>query len=662
MAGQLAAAMAMAGRGFRVFPLRPFGKKPAVDDFPSVATTDETTLRAWWTQQPDYNIGILTTDMVVVDIDVKNRADAVDQYVQAGGHWDTLVVQTPTGGYHAYFDGPDSKLVANLLPGVDIRSHNGYVVGPGSYTDAEASGDTQVKATGYYHIVADKPLPWVPGGIEVKLEAPGRRTRQDTGVDLDTESAVANAAVWLQDAPPAVEGLGGDNTTYRTAAKLVRDYGLTEWTAYELMLAHWNERCQPPWPADQLWAKVQNAGSYGTGDLGSARPEATFGTVQVIKSPLQLTGRERGVYMGNLLDADALRPRPWLVDRMLMRRDVTVLAATGAAGKSAVTLTMLCHFAVGLGYGPYMLKEPGVPLRSLIYNAEDDREEQTRRVLAICHAFVLDYRQVRENLAFMDDAEGELLLAAAGQGAIAANEAAINYVIETAKSERADIIVLDPLVNLHTCNENDNGHMRFVIGILRRIARLSNTAMFTPHHTSKGGANGARDDADGIRGAGAIVNSARIALRLSSPTDDDRKEYGIKDDEKHSFVRIDDAKANMYLKSSGAAMWCRWHSIKLMTGDMLGVPMPVKINDKVEAQRIFIAQTLHGHMLAQGTGSMIRAEAVRVVAAADNLYEKMNAQTLRRLIENVLSVPVPLGADRIVCGTDEKGDTLIKLM
>lgn len=653
----------MAARGFKVFPLRPFGKKPAISGFQLVATSDEATIRAWWRDNDLYNVGVLTTDMVVVDIDTKKGDFATQNFQALGGKFDTLIVQTATGGYHAYYEGPDSKLAVDIVPGVDIRSHNGYVVGPGSYVDPSLTDEKDIRQAGHYVVVVDKPIPWVPIDIEALLEPPGRRVRNDFGVELDTHTAIQNAAVWLATAEPAIEGSGGDNQTYQTAVKLVRDYALTVETAFALMLEHWNERCMPPWRADELYRKIENASEYGQGQLGAARPEAFFSGVQVIPVPGEPTAAERGIALGNLLEPGDIKARPWLIDRLALMGEVTLAAAPGAGGKSMILLTAAAHFAAGRDFGPYKLKAPGVPIRSFIYNAEDDLAEQSRRILAICHVFGLDYQLVKSNLCVMDDSYGELCLVTSHNKALTCNERAVQFVIDTAKTIDAKIVILEPLVNLHTCNENDPGEMRFVITTIRRIAREAGAAALIAHHTNKG--TGGKGDETGIRGSGAIVNSARIAIMLSGATDDDVKTFGIRDAERYAYVRIDDAKANLFLKSHGAIAWLRWQGQRIASGDILGVAKPVDMGDKTTQQIQFIAMTLHKHMLGDSSATMNRADAVRVLQNADPMYASFNVMAVRRLIEKVLTEPIQIGADTLVMertGEDGKGDVLIKII
>jgi len=639
---QLEAALDMARRGLLVFPLRPYGKRPAVSAFQYVATTDENVIREWWKQKPNYNVGVLTTDIVVFDLDTKHGKDAVGEYLKNGGHFDTFVVRTATGGMHCYFNGPDSRLRVGFLPGVDVRSHNGYVVGAGSYVDAKLSGEPEIVATGDYKIEHDcTDLPWVPAELEMKLEKPGKHERLNTSVELDTPTAIVAASEWLKTAAPAIEGQGGDNRTYETAAKLVRDFALSEEIAFELMSRGWNERCVPPWPLDLLLRKIENAAAYGKGELGSGRPEVIFSQVHIVPPPTMTSAHERGVFLGNLLEAKDVKARPWIVERLMLKGDVTIVGGAGAVGKSAFTLTAICHFAAGKDFGPYKLRGKR-PLRVLIYNAEDDREEQSRRVLAICMAFSLDYDLVRSNIASMDDANGELLLATLANGSPVQHATAINYIVNAAERDKIDVIVLDPLVNLHTVNENDNGSMRYVMSILRRIARETGTAVLTVHHTAKGLSKADKGDQDAMRGASAIINSARVSLMISSLTDDDRKEMNIKDEERHQFVRIDDAKANMFAKTGGALMYLKLQSTKLFTGDWIGVPVPFGDKEKIAQQRQDMAIIILEELRAINKGSMGLADAAKLIIRESEVYKNTKEGAMRLRIEGWFKRPVQL--------------------
>lgn len=657
----LNAALMLASRGLRVFPLIPGGKKPAIDDFPNRATTDAGVILKWWTDRPDCNIGVSTTGFIVADVDAKHGRPGIASFASVGGHYDTLVVKTPTGGYHCYFNGPDSKLAVDVMPGLDIRSHHGYVVGPGSIT--KKSEDC---VDGTYELVNDLPLAQVPFILSTLLEPPLRRVRNDN-VELDKEVAISNAAVWLKNAEPAIAGQGGDDTTYRVCAKLVRDFALSEETTYQLLLSHWNHRCMPPWSNNELWAKVRNANEYGTGDRGSALPQAHFGDVKVIEPPPQApqrTARETGVYMGNAPDPANIMPRPWKVERLLMNGDVTVLGGMGAAGKSMLELVLAVHWSLGLDYGPFKLRVPGVPLRSMIYNAEDDRGEQGRRLLAICAVYGFDYLKVRDGIAFMDDRAFDLCLASFVGGVPTIEQAAVQFVCDAAIQERVDVIIFDPLVNIHRCAENDNGQMRHVISVLRWIARQTNTAILTAHHTGKRTAQAEKGDPDVFRGGGAIVNSARVAALMSSITDDDAKNLGVKREDRGSYVRVDNAKANYGPKVGEAIMWLEWCSQRIATGDIIGVVKPLNAVKLKAAVRMEHARVVRDAIIASGRGGITRTAAAKSIAAAmpDGFYKTATETTALRMIDAEFASAVVVDNEKIVMRSSPDGKGLVLIL
>src|SRR5687768_13285738 len=101
MPGTLDAALAWAARGFRVFPLAEGTRDTPIVPFADVASADPAQIRAWWLDpvmgaERDYNIGVLTTGFVVIDIDVKNGKAGLDSFAKLGGQFDTLTVQTPS--------------------------------------------------------------------------------------------------------------------------------------------------------------------------------------------------------------------------------------------------------------------------------------------------------------------------------------------------------------------------------------------------------------------------------------------------------------------------------------------------------------------------------------------------------------------------------------
>lgn len=288
--GGLSAALALAAQGFHVFPLVAGGKLPAVADFANVSTRDPERLRElFWcgvmNRDHGFNVGIYTgkfgddpaASLVVIDVDNKNGKNGTAELNALGpalGLPATYTQWTPTGGFHVVYR--SQRPVANSVgaagrsqwpAGLDIRGTGGFIVGAGSSVPA-----------GTYHgrsaLLADAPAallakcePYTPPRTEGSTEAPE---------GIDSAAAKARAVAYLtRDATPSIEGAGGDINAFQVCAR-VKDFGVSEADALELLLEHWNPRCAPPWEAADLQRKVANAFAYGRKEPGCAAPEMLF--------------------------------------------------------------------------------------------------------------------------------------------------------------------------------------------------------------------------------------------------------------------------------------------------------------------------------------------------------------------------------------------------
>lgn len=625
---KLSAALEWARRGFSVFPLQENSKEPVSVGWEEMATQDPVVIRAMWTDpvlriEKDYNVGCLCTDMVVVDIDVKNGKDGYNDFLQLGGSFDTLVVQTPSGGYHCYYQGPDSSN-ASLTHSVDIRSHNGLTVAPGSIIDGVA-----------YQIVADREMTWVPLTIERQLRPPYIRSEVAGLVGLDAEVSIEAARRFLESAPPAVEGMRGDETTFTTAARLVRELALSVPTAFHLMRDHWNDRCSPPWELSELLAKVENAAAYGSADLGRLTAETLFGHLNIPPPPTLF--QQIGDPWGNATQPHNIQPRPWLVERALMTQNVTVLLAAGSAGKSSISLALAAHLALGLDFAGYKTRKA---CKSIIYNGEDDVQEQSRRLLAVCLTYGFDYQEVKKNIMLLSQREIKMDLVSKEFYKPVRNQILVDQLTAQASMPDVGLVILDPLVKIHKCDESDNGQMDYVMETLTDMAHQANVAVLVLHHTSKGG--GTQENRIGNmdigRGASAIINAARIAFTLLGASQQDAEDYGLTDEERMMWVRLDDAKMNLTL-SNNRATWFKKHGVKIPSNDLVGVLRHEVLEKSQNHLRGRVANIIIGTLMANGTASMTLGTAVTTVKSNEPLLANKTDTELRKRIEGMFTVP-----------------------
>ena len=131
----LDAALAYAGRGWHVLPVKARDKIPGSPHGKDDATTDPARIRAWFFKTPATNVGIATgkvSGIVVLDVDaVKSGLETLARLESEHGRLpNTLTAITGGGGRHFFFAHPGRKVGnrAGIAPGLDVRGDGGYVV------------------------------------------------------------------------------------------------------------------------------------------------------------------------------------------------------------------------------------------------------------------------------------------------------------------------------------------------------------------------------------------------------------------------------------------------------------------------------------------------------------------------------------------------------
>jgi putative DNA primase/helicase len=133
----LYAALDAAKAKFRVFPVTPASKIPAIKDWQANATSGAKTVKRLWRHHPNANIGVVTggePGLFVLDVDGDEGRASLEALEQDFGRLPpTVAVCTPRGS-HYYFRGcePMRNSAGKLGPGLDGRGDGGYVIGAGS--------------------------------------------------------------------------------------------------------------------------------------------------------------------------------------------------------------------------------------------------------------------------------------------------------------------------------------------------------------------------------------------------------------------------------------------------------------------------------------------------------------------------------------------------
>lgn len=241
----LDAALSYAHLGLAVFPLVEGAKNPATAKGFKNASTDEKTVRTWWTRNPNYNIGIACGNgTMVIDLDVDEAKDedgtaTLRKWEDDNGKLpETATAVTGRGGLHMLYriDG-EVRCSANPKLGVDVRGDGGYIVAPPSIhpNGTQYAWERDPRK----HEIAE-----ADGNVMAFIEfVQGKK---------DDES---NKALSV---PGEIESGGRNNTLFKMACSL-QSKGLSNSAILAAVMAENAEKCNPPLPQSEVRRLVESA-------------------------------------------------------------------------------------------------------------------------------------------------------------------------------------------------------------------------------------------------------------------------------------------------------------------------------------------------------------------------------------------------------------------
>jgi hypothetical protein len=389
----------MASKGITAFIVDANSKRPLGGNSWYVRnTTEPQQLADWFEETEDCNYGLwLGEEYVVIDLDVKHDTEGVsgiaafEAICAENGisnfllEFNTLMVETPSGGYHLYFKTPRPCANKNTFPAlIDVRGAVGYVVGPGS----------KIKKGEWSVVDDDMPIMDIPEFLLDYLVSPGVKDPNHSVplIELDQPENIKQALEWLREAAPAIAGENGDDRTYDVCCML-RDFGISESEALNLLNeSGWNERCEPAWDSGELEVKIKNSYAFGQNRPGckaetykvhrlqAGRPAGGWGALITDEQVAAMFGPKklRVVVDNTAVDEDDEIPdavvdtdddpmdefadetqlwygiqdfaaidkvREYLVKGWLIAHGVTALLAARGTGKSTIALDLGMHLA-----------------------------------------------------------------------------------------------------------------------------------------------------------------------------------------------------------------------------------------------------------------------------------------------------------------------------
>jgi len=476
-------ALHYAAKGWQVFPLVPNGKTPATETGFKAATTDTATIEGWWQRWPEANVGIVTgslSGIVVLDVDRKHGVDGV----VAASELDlpeTLVVRTPSGGFHLFFTLPADVKVGRRIgvrPGLDILGDLGYVVAAGSTINGAA-----------YEIVRNRPMVPCPD-VLVKLAANHKAA---------AVTPIAGKVV-----------SGGRNQYLASLAGKLRRIGSDETEIAAALLAVNAQRNDPPLPEAEVRRTALSIARYAPVTTGGIFvddrvPDEYLGSLDDVLTPMAgLSGKDllarraekRSKYATTPFDPEGKTLR-------LYPGGVTIWSGYPGSGKTTIIRQTVCQF-LKRGQSVFLAsleEEPGDVLTSLGDTAAGTYCPTTHQMQW-----------------FLDAYHQQLHLW--GKYGIAPHKGLLGVIRMLAKTRALDHAVIDSLMCLDVPNDDYEGQRKFA-NELAAVARATGVHIHLVAHPRKQSQSDQPLDLNDVAGAREIGGIADNVLFLRRAKSDD---------------------------------------------------------------------------------------------------------------------------------------------
>lgn len=393
----LESALRYAELGFRVLPLhgiedghctcgdehcRSAGKHPLTMRGLSEASSDETSVRGWWSKWPNANIGIAMGDRgcIAIDIDTRHGGDiSLEQIESKYGKLPETATQRTGGGWHHLFL-IDETFVHNvrgkLADGIDIKA-NGYIVAEPSL---HLSGKRYAWDDG-----VDLLQGFTPSRAPVWLE---RLMVEDFKQPTAPKAASVVLPVQLKEAQEALVYLNADEYhQWIEAGMALHATGLgdlafkvwDDWSQgsskyeYEALSAKWRSfgRTKSSVTIKTIYARAANNG--WNNPLSGSKTEPPAKT-----SVPAFTVQQGGEF------AAGFKPPEYVIDGLLLRGYLHGLTGLSNAGKTAIALSMAACANLGRSFGQHKSEKTRV-----LFLAGENPEDIKLRVRGMEKAWFL---------------------------------------------------------------------------------------------------------------------------------------------------------------------------------------------------------------------------------------------------------------------------------
>jgi KaiC/GvpD/RAD55 family RecA-like ATPase len=453
---KLEAALTYASWGWHVLPLVPNDKRPASAHGVHDATTDLDKIRAWWAQNPNYNIGIAAGEksgIVVFDIDPRNGgSDSWDDFTTEHGVVPDGICQlTAGGGQHHIAEWREGLKSCELRPGVDFLANGRYfVVAPSSVNDRDYTWEESSDPT-------DGICPFIIPESWLAAMAVRKVIVSATDGELIT---------------------GNRNAGLASMAGSMRRSGFSASEIYAAIMTANTERCDIPLPLSDVKRIAESISRYEPEhDVGASTALGDAAAESLIGKDADVIEKLNAIF-GDELGSDYEAPNE-LVEGLITIGSTVVVYGDSNSGKTFWALSVAASIAMGTTcYG--RKTDPGL----VVYLASESPTSIRSRVQAIKK----HYSDNLENLVIVQAPVNFY------QGDGDANDV-IELVrkIEEIKGQSVRLIIPDTLARISAgANENSGEDMGPVMSRFDVVAAATRACIMIIHHNGKDAAKGSR--------------------------------------------------------------------------------------------------------------------------------------------------------------------------
>ena len=534
MTETLPTALDYANRGWRVVPIRPGEKRPALTNWTVTASKDPQQITEWFTGPfADHGIGIATgpeSGIFVLDVDITDTKcgdETLNDLEQQYGRLpETLIAITGSGGWHIYLNYPPNLEIRNdagrrLGPGLDIRGTGGQVVAPPTI---HPNGNAYQWDQGC-QTIADAP-PWLLQLLTAHTE-PVQKPVQPTGDITDSIAATYNNnTTWSQllndDGWTLTQTLADGEQHWTRPDKDIRD-GISATTF------HQGRDILTVFTSSLTWLPEDSYSRFGyyscrhhQGDRSAAathlhhiaaRTTENYFETQLITPTIATIEPADRIELAHLVNWDKLwsddRPdEEWIAEPLIPKGRSVALYAPAKAGKSTITLAIVAAVATG---GRILGQTRATPTSCLYLDYEMTEDDLIERLTGLGYGpqdnLTNLHYALLPSLPPLDTPEGA--------------HAILNLVDQTA----AQLVVVDTFGRAVQGDEDKADTVRAFYRHTGLSLKARGVAVLRTDHSGK-------DTAKGMRGSSAKNDDVDIVWQLSRT--DTNKGHGIRLNRTHT--------------------------------------------------------------------------------------------------------------------------------